>query len=76
HQGGYTPFELDVTEIWQKGENRIEVRAEDMREKYQTYGKQGYGEIQGIWQTVWLEARPEAYLESFRFITRCSGEVA
>lgn len=76
HQGGYTPFEFDVTDVWQKGENRIEVRAEDMREKYQTYGKQGYGEIQGIWQTVWLEARPEAHLQHFRFTTRCSGEVS
>ena len=29
HQGGYNPFEMEVTEIWQDGENEIVVRAED-----------------------------------------------
>ncbi len=51
-------FELDVTRSGRTGANLIDVRAEDYRRKTQTYGKQGYGEIQGIWQTVWLEDRP------------------
>ena len=75
HQGGYTQIEADVTEVWHEGENDIVVRAEDWRHETQTYGKQGYGDIQGIWQTVWLEARPAEHIESFKFITRCTGDV-
>ena len=75
HQGGYTYFELDVTDAWQSGDNLIEVRAEDYRRETQTYGKQGYGEIQGIWQTVWLEERPQAYLSDFRITTKITGDV-
>lgn len=75
HQGGYTYFEFDVTELWQPGENLIEVRAQDDRLESQLYGKQGYGEIQGIWQTVWLEERSEFYIESFRFTTKITGEI-
>lgn len=75
HQGGYTYFEMDVTDVWQAGDNLIEVRAEDYRRETQTYGKQGYGEIQGIWQTVWLEERPQAYIRDFRIVTKISGDV-
>ena len=75
HQGGYNPFEMEVTEIWQDGENEIVVRAEDDQKENQTYGKQGYGEIQGIWQTVWLENRGPEYIDSFRFYTKISGDV-
>lgn len=75
HQGGYTYFEMDVTDVWQAGDNLIEVRAEDYRRDTQTYGKQGYGEIQGIWQTVWLEEHPQAYIRNFRIVTKISGDV-
>ena len=75
HEGGYGYFEMDVTQLWQDGENTIEVRAEDYRHDTQLYGKQGYGEIQGIWQTVWLEDRPHAYIQDFRIVTRITGQV-
>ncbi len=75
HQGGYSPFEIDVTEKWENTGNVIEVRAEDYRLETQTYGKQGYGEIQGIWQTVWLEFRPVSYIRNFRITTLCSGVI-
>ena len=75
HQGGYSYFEFEVTALWQTGENIIEVRAEDFRCETQLYGKQGYGEIQGIWQTVWLEERPEYYICDYRITTRISGDV-
>ena len=32
------------------------------------YGKQGYGNARGIWQTVYLEARGDEYLRSARFV--------
>jgi len=75
HQGGYSYFELEVTGLWQDGSNVIEVRAEDYRRETQTYGKQGYGEIQGIWQTVWLEDRPQAYIQDWRTVTKMDGTV-
>ncbi len=75
HEGGYGYFELEVTKLWQEAENIIEVRAEDYRRDTQLYGKQGYGEIQGIWQTVWLEERPQAFIQDFRIVTKISGQV-
>ncbi|WP_195576486.1 glycoside hydrolase family 2 protein [Paenibacillus sp. 1001270B_150601_E10] len=75
HQGGYSPFECEVTTAWKSQDNVIVVKAEDLDRDNQTRGKQGYGEIRGIWQTVWLEARPEAYISSAFFKTRVSGEV-
>ena len=75
HRGGYTAFETEVTDVWHTGVNRIEVRAEDWRRKDQTYGKQDYGAIQGIWQTVWLEERPAVYWDAFHFDTLLDGNV-
>lgn len=75
HQGGYSYFEFDVTDVWEEKENRIEVRAEDYRRNTQIYGKQGYGEIQGIWQTVWIEERPDAYIKDFTVHTKINGDV-
>lgn len=67
------PLRWDVSGVWRPGENTVEVRAQDDRLSWQPYGKQGYGDIQGIWQSVWLEARPEAYLEDFRFLPHRDG---
>ena len=75
HQGGYSYFEMEITALWREGENIIEVRAEDYRQETQLYGKQGYGEIQGIWQTVWLEDRPQAYIQDWQVVTHINGEV-
>ncbi|MEG2719429.1 MAG: glycoside hydrolase family 2 TIM barrel-domain containing protein [Clostridia bacterium] len=75
HQGGYEAFECDATPLWHAGENLLEVRAEDNRGEAQLYGKQGYGEAQGIWQTVWLESRPQSYLGHFCIQTLCDGSI-
>jgi len=76
HVGGYSCFAFDVTEVWDRcGENTIEVRACDNAETNQTYGKQGYGDARGIWQTVWLEARPCVYIDSFFVQTKMDGTV-
>lgn len=76
HRGGYAPFAFDVADFWRPGEeNLIEVRARDARRPCQTTGKQLYAEIAGIWQTVWLEERPAAWLENLFFETRCDGTV-
>lgn len=70
HEGGYLPFCFDVTEYVQEGENRLLVKATDTLSAKYPYGKQRrnrggmwYTPISGIWQSVWLEAVPEAYIE-------------
>ncbi len=77
HRGGYTPFATEITAFLQDGENTVVVCAEDdTRDGRQPSGKQSsvyhshgcsYTRITGIWQTVWLEYRPESYIESVRF---------
>jgi hypothetical protein len=76
HSGGYSAFSFDVSQVWQLyQDNTIVVRAEDNDYEFQTRSKQGYGEIRGIWQTVWLEARPHNYVESVRIVTKLDGNI-
>ena len=62
HEGGYTPIEFELTPfiVWGK-EQTITIRAEDTHQPYQLFGKQGYGNVNGIWQTTYLEVRPDIY---------------
>jgi hypothetical protein len=71
HEGGYTPFEFDVTDLLHSGaDNILVVRALDPTDPSLPTGKQvhWYTPSSGIWQTVWLEARPSAYISDFRMI--------
>ena len=59
HEGGYTPFDFDITGLLEFGKsNRLTVRAFDPTEPWQPTGKQirWYTRTSGIWQTVYLEA--------------------
>ncbi len=72
HDGGYTPFEADITDTLKRdGENVVVVRAFDPTDPSLPTGKQvnWYTTTSGIWQTVWLEARPEAYIGRFTITT-------
>lgn len=76
HQGGYTPFTLDITEAAVPGENILTVYArDDVRSMRQPRGKQSselhshgcdYTRTTGIWQTVWLEPVPSTYIADYR----------
>ncbi len=71
HEGGYTPFELDISDaVARDAENTVVVRAHDPTDPGLPTGKQvfWYTPSSGVWQTVWLEARPRAYLSGFRII--------
>ncbi|MCB1125874.1 MAG: glycoside hydrolase family 2, partial [Verrucomicrobiae bacterium] len=69
HRGGYTPFEFDLTPHLKPGtDQRLVLRVDDRPHPFKLEGKQGYGAARGIWQTVYLEARPETHLEVLHFV--------
>src|SRR5262249_190613 len=74
HEGGYTPFEFDLTDALaeENGVRRalLVFRVEDpMDNREQPVGKQWhwYTTTSGIWQTVFIEPRSKTHLKSFRF---------
>lgn len=76
HIGGYSPFEMDVTEFMNPGQDNVITLWVEDRGSYgdDSYpaliGKQGrnapcgYTHTSGIWQTVGMEARNAAYLDN------------
>ncbi|WP_428664814.1 glycoside hydrolase family 2 protein [Runella sp.] len=68
-EGGYVPFEYELPAASLKvGTNqKLVIRVDDVRRDYALYGKQGYGNARGIWQTIYLEARADNYLETLHF---------
>lgn len=72
HQGGYTPFEFELTQALRQGPapgaaHRLVIRVDDAPRAFKLEGKQGYGNARGIWQTVYLEARGETPLRWLHF---------
>jgi len=76
HEGGHTPFSIDVTSAMRPGDNELVVCADDpATDRTIPRGKQFWGErpegifytaTTGIWQTVWLEPLPERHVISLR----------
>jgi hypothetical protein len=68
HQGGYTPFELELTPHARPGTpQRLTLRVDDADRPFKLEGKQGYGNARGIWQTPYLEARGGSALGALHF---------
>ena len=68
HQGGYTPFSIELTSTVKYGSSqRITLRVDDTPHAFKLEGKQGYGKARGMWQTVYLEARGPDPLEYVHF---------
>lgn len=71
HEGGYLPFSLDITEYADRNsENKIVVKVTDTLSKEYPYGKQckkrggmWYTPVSGIWQSIWMENVPAAYIK-------------
>ncbi|MCB0666250.1 MAG: glycoside hydrolase family 2 [Saprospiraceae bacterium] len=69
HEGGYTPFSFDLTPFIEYGKDQhLVIKADDVRRDFTLYGKQGYGNARGIWQTVYLESRGDQYLDMIHFL--------
>ncbi|HSJ75584.1 MAG TPA: glycoside hydrolase family 2 TIM barrel-domain containing protein, partial [Gemmatimonadales bacterium] len=86
HEGGYLPFELDVTDSLRRdGANELVVRVIDPGNDADfppeftfaeiPHGKQSwYGPIGGIWQSVYLERRARTHLTQLRVTPDVAGE--
>jgi len=76
HEGGYTPFEFDLTDALVENEGKrtalIVFRVEDpMDNREQPVGKQWrwYTTTSGIWQTVFIEPRSVTHIKSFKIVS-------
>jgi hypothetical protein len=77
HEGGYTPFTVDVTPFLREGMQEVVVRAQDEpSDLAKPRGKQDwklqphaiwYPRTTGIWQTVWLERVPRTWIRQIRW---------
>ncbi|HLN56782.1 MAG TPA: glycoside hydrolase family 2 TIM barrel-domain containing protein [Bacteroidales bacterium] len=68
YQGGYTPFEFDLTSFLKPGNTQtLVVKVDDTPHPFKLEGKQGYGEAKGIWQTVYLERRGKLAFRNVHF---------
>jgi len=84
HYGGTVSFAFEITDALKEGENDLVVYAfDDVRSEVQPSGKQStrresygvhYTRVTGIWQTVWLEARPRSFLESVHIVPDLDGK--
>ncbi len=83
HLGGYTAFSFDITNSL-NDENEIVVKVRDFSDSsYHSRGKQKikrggiwYTPQSGIWQTVWLESVPQAYITGIEIIPDFDNEAA
>ncbi len=81
HTGGYTPFSVELTGVLAPAgqENTVVIRVFDPADHGDLPGgKQHwwYERTSGIWQTVYLEARPEAHLSHLRVTPDVGGKKA
>ncbi len=68
HQGGYTPFSFELTPFVKYGQaQQLVIRVDDKRREFTLYGKQGYGNARGIWQTIFLEGRGKEFIDVIHF---------
>ncbi len=85
HEGGYLPFEFDVTRLVKVGENQIAVRVVDPGAdpsevegiKYAEipHGKQSwYVQTSGLWQGVELDLRPPLRLGAVHVLAGADGK--
>jgi hypothetical protein len=76
HRGGYVPFSFELTNCVAFGQSHtVTIRVDDKRRDFTLYGKQGYGNARGLWQTIYLEARGPEFLDAVHFTPDIDAEV-
>lgn len=82
HQGGYTPFSLDITPFIVKDKaQKLVVKVWDPTDQgFQPRGKQvnlpkgiWYTSVTGIWQTVWLEPVEASHVSALKTVPNIDG---
>lgn len=82
HQGGYTPFNIDITAFLLKDKaQKLVVKVWDPTDQgFQPRGKQvslpkgiWYTSVTGIWQTVWLEPLEASYVSALKTVPNIDG---
>jgi beta-galactosidase/beta-glucuronidase len=81
HEGGYTPFEFDITDalgqrpgatvlvrVWAPADKRAIVHGKQRSIPRDDYDVCAFTPSSGIWQPVWLEARPATHLAGVALI--------
>jgi hypothetical protein len=85
HEGGYTPFEFDVTRFIKDGNNEILLRVidpaadsigtEEISYWNIPHGKQSwYVQNSGIWQSVFISIKPGAFVSNVKISPKTNGE--
>ena len=82
HQGGYTPFNFDITpfltkektqklvvKVWDPTDNSFQPRGKQVNKPNSIW----YTPVTGIWQTVWLEPVDQAYITHLKTIPNIDG---
>jgi len=80
HKGGYLPFEFEISKLLQAGTNQVTVRVLDPTQSEPEpgpnfreipHGKQSwYGMLSGLWQSVYMEARPVIHIQRVRILAQ------
>ncbi|MDO4940535.1 MAG: glycoside hydrolase family 2 TIM barrel-domain containing protein [Erysipelotrichaceae bacterium] len=80
HVGGYLPFEFEITDSVNIGDNKLEVDVVDELDKTYPYGKQTlnpsgmwYTPVTGIWGDVWYEEVPNRYIKNIKITPDLKG---
>ena len=82
HQGGYSPFSIDITSFLAKDKaQHLVVKVWDPTDaSFQPRGKQVknpegifYTSVTGIWQTVWIEPVEQAYVSQLKTVPNIDG---
>ena len=74
HEGGFTSFTFDITDYVVEGNNELKVKVRDYTDRIgYARGKQciepsgmWYTAQSGIWQTVWMEWVPDAFVTDLK----------
>ncbi len=86
HEGGYTPFSFEITNLIKKGDNEILLRVLDPQYdppgtegiQFQNipHGKQDwYVQTSGIWQDAAIDIKPQLYFTSVHITPDNSGKI-